>query len=305
MFSERCSISHHIKAHPSKRLRASKTLKTVKSLSETKSTECDPSQGHFKRRRVLPLEHLRDYVEQKPRTKKARIDRPGSHRSDLLKIRTSFSAKGPASLRRAQSLVSQISTDRDDEAVVKVRSNDLLSKGPRILLWVRLTMGDENSFWTPQTLRQDQFFEALCTEHLSSIPLYALLLCRLQNLLTQLDTSVQRGILSSVLLQSGCPPRNRQRYHPSLSSRPPFPPVLRLFKLLSSAKKIWRKTGSRSFLRERGRGAKAMVWMFFQFRILAPAKATVGALYLTMVAGQMRARFLVLNPWRAETQVHP
>jgi hypothetical protein len=153
MFSERCSISHHIKAHPSKRLRTSKTLKTVKSLSKTKSTECDPSQGHFKRRRILPLEHLRDSVEQKPQTKKARIDRPGSHRSDLLKIRTSFSAKGPASLRKAQSLVSQTSTDRDDEAVVKVRSNDLLSKGPWILLWMRLTMRDENSFWTPQTLR--------------------------------------------------------------------------------------------------------------------------------------------------------
>ncbi|OJA18150.1 hypothetical protein AZE42_09636 [Rhizopogon vesiculosus] len=58
--------------------------------------------------------------DEEPPMKKARTDRLSSHCTDLPKLRTSFSAKDPASLRRAQSLVSQTTTDRDDEDVVKL-----------------------------------------------------------------------------------------------------------------------------------------------------------------------------------------
>lgn len=138
MCSERRSSSL-IKVRPSNRLGASKTLRTAKSLSKVQSTADDPSEGRFNRRRILPLEHRRDSAELEPPTKAARIDRLSGHRPDLPKIRTCFSAKEPASLRRAQSLVSQTSTDRDDEDIIKVRPNDLLSKGPCILPRVWLT----------------------------------------------------------------------------------------------------------------------------------------------------------------------
>ncbi|KAG1728384.1 uncharacterized protein EDB91DRAFT_859195 [Suillus paluster] len=118
--SERCSSSYHIKAHPSSRSRTSKTLRTAKSLSRPHSTVGGPSKGCLHKRGTLLLEHLGESAEQEPPPKKARIGRLASHRTDLPKIRTAFS-KEPASLRRAQSLISQTSTERDDEDVVKVR----------------------------------------------------------------------------------------------------------------------------------------------------------------------------------------
>ncbi|KAG1729443.1 hypothetical protein EDB19DRAFT_2027731 [Suillus lakei] len=97
--SERRSNSYHTMAHPSSRLRTNKTLSTASSLSRPQSTIGDSSAGRFNKRGTLPLEHSGESAEQEPPTKKARE---------------------PASLRRAQSLVSQTSTDRDDEDVVKL-----------------------------------------------------------------------------------------------------------------------------------------------------------------------------------------
>jgi hypothetical protein len=115
MCSERHSNSHHTMAHPSSQLRTNKTLSAEKSLSRPQSTIGDPSERRSNNRGTPPLENLGEYSEQEPRKKKARIGR------DRPEIRTHFLAKEPASLRRAQSLVSQTSTDRDDEDVVKVR----------------------------------------------------------------------------------------------------------------------------------------------------------------------------------------
>lgn len=116
--SERRSRSYHTMEHPSSRLRIDKTLSIATSLSRSQSTVGDLSERHFNNRGTPPLEDLGEYAEQEPPTKKARI---GRDRPDLPKLRTHFLAKEPASLRRAQSLVSQTSTDRDDEDVVKVR----------------------------------------------------------------------------------------------------------------------------------------------------------------------------------------
>ncbi|KAG2346280.1 hypothetical protein BDR05DRAFT_74269 [Suillus weaverae] len=127
-YSERRSNSYHTMPHALNRLRTNKTLGTAKSLSRPQSTVGDSSEGRFNSCGTLPLDDLVEYVEQEPPTKKAKTGRLASDRSDLINIRTRFLAKEPASLRRAQSLVSQTSTDRDDEDVVKVRSNDLLSK---------------------------------------------------------------------------------------------------------------------------------------------------------------------------------
>lgn len=121
MCSERRSNSYHTLVHPSSRLRINKALSTAKSLPGPQSIVGDSSEGHFNNRGTLPLEDLGEYAEQEPPTKKVRICRLASDRPDLPKIRTHFLAKEPASLRRAQSLVSQTSTDRDDEDVVKVR----------------------------------------------------------------------------------------------------------------------------------------------------------------------------------------
>ncbi|KAG2048537.1 hypothetical protein BDR06DRAFT_771176 [Suillus hirtellus] len=121
MCSERRSNSYHTMVHPSSRLRTNKTLSIAKSLPGPQSIVGDSCEGHFNNRRTLPLEDLGEYAEQEPPTKKIRICRLASDRPDLPKIRTHFLAKEPASLRRAQSLVSQTSTDRDDEDVVKVR----------------------------------------------------------------------------------------------------------------------------------------------------------------------------------------
>ena len=106
------------------RSRTSKSSRTAKSPPNPQSTAGDLSElseGRFNRRAILPLELLRDSADHEPPMKKARIDRLSNHRTDLPKIRISFSANEPASLRRAQSLISQTSTDRDDEDVVKVR----------------------------------------------------------------------------------------------------------------------------------------------------------------------------------------
>jgi hypothetical protein len=116
--SERRSKSYHTMEHPSSRLRIDKTLSITTSLSRPQSAVGDSSERHFNNRGTPPLEDLGEYAEQEPPTKKARI---GRDRPDLPKLRTHFLAKEPASLRRAQSLVSQTSTDRDDEDVVKVR----------------------------------------------------------------------------------------------------------------------------------------------------------------------------------------
>lgn len=118
MCSERRSNSYHTMAHPSSPLRTNKTLSTAKSLSRPQSTVGDSSERRSNNRGTPPLEDLGEYAEQEPPTKKARI---GHDRPDLPKLRTHFLAKEPASLRRAQSLLSQTSTDRDDEDVVKVR----------------------------------------------------------------------------------------------------------------------------------------------------------------------------------------
>jgi len=147
------------------------------------------------------------------------------------------------------------------------------------------------------TLRPVQFFQALCTKHLSPIPLYALLLCPLQFLLTQLATFVQRATLLCVLPQSEYLPKHHQRYHAFPSSH--LHHVLCLF--LSNAKKIWLETGSGSFLREKETSVSVMAWTFFEFLMLVAIKATVGAPDLVTTAGQMkqmRARFLALNKSR-------
>jgi len=53
---------------------------------------------------------IRDSADQEPPMTRARIDCLSNHRTDLPKIQFSFSAKEPASLRIAQSLISQTST---------------------------------------------------------------------------------------------------------------------------------------------------------------------------------------------------
>ena len=156
-----------------------------------------------------------------------------------------------------------------------------------------------NSFWMLLTLRPVQLFQALCTKHLSSIPLYALLLCPLQLLLTRLATFVQRATLLCVLPQCEYLPKHHQRYHAFPSSR--LHHVLCHF--LSNAKKIWLETGSRSFLREKETSVNVMAWTFFEFLMLAAIEATVGAPDLMTIAGQMRARFLALNPSQVKTRV--
>jgi hypothetical protein len=108
-------------AHRSCRLRTNKTSSPAKSLSRPQLPVSDSSEGCLKNRGIPPLEDPGEYAEREPPTKKARIGHLVNGRSDVPKIRTRFLAKEPASLRRAQSLVSQTSTDRDVEDVVKVR----------------------------------------------------------------------------------------------------------------------------------------------------------------------------------------
>ncbi|KAG2032937.1 hypothetical protein BDR03DRAFT_729484 [Suillus americanus] len=146
MCSERRSNSNRTIAHPSSRLRTNKILSTEKSLSRPQSTVSDSSEGCFDNQGTSPLEDLGECAEQEPPTKKARIGRLASDRPDLPKIRTRFLAKEPASLRRAQSLVSQTSTDRDDEDVVKVRRNDILSKCVYISSLWKLTTHNKTAF---------------------------------------------------------------------------------------------------------------------------------------------------------------
>ncbi|KAG1769955.1 hypothetical protein EV702DRAFT_1281971 [Suillus placidus] len=128
-YSEQHSNSYHTIPHASNRLRTNKTLSTAKSLSRPQSTVGDSSEGRFNNRGTLPLDDLIEHAEQEPPTKKAKTGRLASDRSDLPKIRTRFLAKEPASLRRAQSLVSQTSTDRDDEDVVKLLDGSNPSTG--------------------------------------------------------------------------------------------------------------------------------------------------------------------------------
>ncbi|KAG2122731.1 hypothetical protein DEU56DRAFT_70855 [Suillus clintonianus] len=144
--TEQRSSSHYTRTHPSSRSRINETLSTTKSLSRLQSTIGDSNEGLFNKCGTLPLEHLGESAEQEHPTKKARIGRLASHRTDLPKIRTQFSAKEPASIRRAQSLVSQTSTDRDDEDVIKVRRNDLLSKCHGYSFGWRLTTRNETAF---------------------------------------------------------------------------------------------------------------------------------------------------------------
>ncbi|KAG1868381.1 hypothetical protein DFJ58DRAFT_678805 [Suillus subalutaceus] len=110
-------------------LRTNQTLSTEKSLSRSQSIVGNSSEGRFHNYGTLPLEDLGENVEEEPPTKRARTGYLASDRPDLLKIRTHFLAKEPASLRRAQSLVSQTSTDRDDEGVVKLLDGSNPSTG--------------------------------------------------------------------------------------------------------------------------------------------------------------------------------
>jgi len=118
MCFERRSNSYYTTAH---RSRTNKTWSPAKSLSRPQLPVSDSSEGCLKNHGILPLEDPGEYVEQEPPTKKARIGHLANGRPDVPKIRTRFLAKEPASLRRAQSLVSQTSTGRDVEDVVKVR----------------------------------------------------------------------------------------------------------------------------------------------------------------------------------------
>ncbi|KAG2128396.1 hypothetical protein BD769DRAFT_699075 [Suillus cothurnatus] len=130
MCSERRSNSYHTMAHRSSRLRTNKTWSPAKSLSRPQLPVSDSSEGCLKNRGIPSLEDPGEYVEQEPPTKKARIGHLANGRPDVPKIRTRFLAKEPASLRRAQSLVSQTSTDRDVEDVVKLLDGSNSSAGP-------------------------------------------------------------------------------------------------------------------------------------------------------------------------------